>query len=246
MTPSADQNGGIGGDSRVLFFDDFAEGDLATVLVIGAGGVGSVAVHKMAMLSDILSDITLASRRLGPCEDIQKAVATRTGKTINIAQLDADNVAETVALIDKVQPQLVVNLALPYQDLGDYGRLVLKPACIISTPPIMSRATKPNSNITGNGPIKTASPKKARWRCFGSGFDPGVTNVFTASYSKAFSVRGSVNAGYSRLQSAATTARPFATNFNPEINIREVTAPARHWENGQWVETPALSKEAVI
>ena len=118
MTPSADQNGGIGGDSRVLFFDDFAEGDLATVLVIGAGGVGSVAVHKMAMLSDIFSDITLASRRLGPCEDIQKAVAARTGKTIDIAQLDADNVAETVALIDKVQPQLVVNLALPYQDLA--------------------------------------------------------------------------------------------------------------------------------
>ena len=78
---------------------------MATVLVIGAGGVGSVAVHKMAMLPDIFNDITLASRRLGPCEDIQKAVATRTGKSINIAQVDADNTAETVALIDKVQPR---------------------------------------------------------------------------------------------------------------------------------------------
>ena len=77
---SADQNGGIGGDSRVLFFDDFAEGDLATVLVIGAGGVGSVAVHKMAMLSDIFSDITLASRRLGPCENIQKRLQRAPAK----------------------------------------------------------------------------------------------------------------------------------------------------------------------
>ena len=91
---------------------------MATVLVIGAGGVGAVAVHKMAMLPDIFDDITLASRRLGPCEDIQKAVATRTGKSINIAQVDADNTAETVALINRVQPDLVVNLALPYQDLA--------------------------------------------------------------------------------------------------------------------------------
>ena len=147
------------GDSRVLFFDDFAEGDLATVLVIGAGGVGSMAVHKMA-ICQIFLVILPRQPTLGPCEDIQKAVAARTGKTINIAQLDADNVAETVALIDKVQPQLVVNLALPIK-IWRLWTPVLKPACIISTPPIMSRATKPNSNITGNGPIKTASLKKA-------------------------------------------------------------------------------------
>ena len=180
---SADQKGGIGGDSRVLFFDDFAEGDLATVLVIGAGGVGSVAVHKMAMLSDIFSDITLASRRLGPCEDIQKAVAARTGKTINIAQLDADNVAETMALIDKVQPQLVVNLALPYQDLA------IMDACLETGVHYLDTANyEPRDEAKfeyhWQWAYQERFAEKGLMALLGSGFDPGVTNVFTAYIQK--------------------------------------------------------------
>lgn len=237
---SADQKGGIGGDSRVLFFDDFAEGDLATVLVIGAGGVGSVAVHKMAMLSDIFSDITLASRRLGPCEDIQKAVATRTGKTINIAQLDADNVAETVALIDKVQPQLVVNLALPYQDLA------IMDACLETGVHYLDTANyEPRDEAKfeyhWQWAYQDRFAEKGLMALLGSGFDPGVTNVFTAYIQKH------LVSDMRKLDildcNGGDHGQAFATNFNPEINIREVTAPARHWENGQWVETPALSKK---
>ncbi len=213
---------------------------MATVLVIGAGGVGSVAVHKMAMLSDIFSDITLASRRLGPCEDIQKAVATRTGKTINIAQLDADNVAETVALIDKVQPQLVVNLALPYQDLA------IMDACLETGVHYLDTANyEPRDEAKfeyhWQWAYQDRFAEKGLMALLGSGFDPGVTNVFTAYIQKH------LVSDMRKLDildcNGGDHGQAFATNFNPEINIREVTAPARHWENGQWVETPALSKK---
>ena len=211
---------------------------MATVLVIGAGGVGAVAVHKMAMLPDIFDDITLASRRLGPCEDIQKAVATRTGKSINIAQVDADNTAETVALINRVQPDLVVNLALPYQDLA------IMDACLETGVHYLDTANyEPRDEAKfayhWQWAYQERFAEKRLMALLGAGFDPGVTNVFTAYIQKhlvsdmrtldILDCNGGVH------------GQAFATNFNPEINIREVTAPARHWQNGQWVETPALS-----
>ncbi|HCL48866.1 MAG TPA: saccharopine dehydrogenase, partial [Rhodobiaceae bacterium] len=211
---------------------------MATVLVIGAGGVGSVAVHKMAMLPDIFNDITLASRRLGPCEDIQKAVATRTGKSINIAQVDADNTAETVALIDKVQPDLVVNLALPYQDLA------IMDACLETGVHYLDTANyEPRDEAKfeyhWQWAYQERFAKKGLMALLGSGFDPGVTNVFTAYIQKH------LVANMRTLDildcNGGDHGQTFATNFNPEINIREVTAPARHWHEGQWVETPALS-----
>ena len=211
---------------------------MSRVLVIGAGGVGSVAVHKMAMLADRFSHITLASRRLESCAAVQRSVAERLGVDIDIAQVDADNVAETAALIEKVQPQLVVNLALPYQDLA------IMDACL---------ETGVHYLDTANYEPRDEAKFEYHWQwayqdrfaeaglmaLLGSGFDPGVTNVFTAYIQK-------------HLVSDMRTldildcnggdhGQHFATNFNPEINIREVTAPARHWQNGAWVETPALS-----
>ena len=156
---------------------------MSRVLVIGAGGVGSVAVHKMAMLADRFSHITLASRRLQSCEAIKQSVAERLGVDIDIAQVDADNVAETIALIEKVQPQVVVNLALPYQDLA------IMDACL---------ATHVHYLDTANYEPRDEAKFEYHWQwayqerfaeaglmaLLGSGFDPGVTNVFTAYIQK--------------------------------------------------------------
>ena len=211
---------------------------MSRVLVIGAGGVGSVAVHKMAMLADRFSHITLASRRLESCEAIKRSVAERVGVEIDIAQVDADDVAQTEALIEKVQPQLVVNLALPYQDLA------IMDACL---------ATRVHYLDTANYEPRDEAKFEYHWQwayqdrfadaglmaLLGSGFDPGVTNVFTAYIQKHL---------VSEMKTldildcnGGDHGQHFATNFNPEINIREVTAPARHWHKGKWVETPALS-----
>ena len=211
---------------------------MSRVLVIGAGGVGSVAVHKMAMLADRFSQITLASRRLESCEAIKRSVAERVGVDIDIAQIDADDVAQTTALIEKVQPQLVVNLALPYQDLA------IMDACL---------ATRVHYLDTANYEPRDEAKFEYHWQwayqdrfaeaglmaLLGSGFDPGVTNVFTAYIQKHL---------VSEMRTldildcnGGDHGQHFATNFNPEINIREVTAPARHWYKGKWVETPALS-----
>jgi saccharopine dehydrogenase (NAD+, L-lysine-forming) len=129
---------------------------LSKVLVIGAGGVGSVAVHKMAMNPDIFSDIALASRTLSKCDAIAKSVKARTGVTIQTAQIDADDVAATTALIKSLGPKLVVNLALPYQDLA------IMDACLAAGVHYMDTANyeprdEASSNIAGSGPIRTAS-----------------------------------------------------------------------------------------
>ena len=211
---------------------------MSKVLVIGAGGVGSVAVHKMAQLPDVFSSITLASRRISSCEKIADSVKKRTGVNIETAQLDADEVEQTVFLLQRVKPDLLVNLALPYQDLP------LMDACLEAGVSYLD---------TANYEPKDDAKFEYRWQweyqerfekaglmaLLGSGFDPGVTNVFTAWLAKHH---------FDRIHTldildcnGGDHGHPFATNFNPEINIREVTAPARHWEKGDWVESPALS-----
>ena len=211
---------------------------MSKVLVIGAGGVGSVAVHKMAMNPDIFSDITLASRRIAKCDAIAESVKARTGVIVKSAEVDADDVDATAALIEKVQPKLVVNLALPYQDLS------IMEACL---------RTGVDYLDTANYEPRDEAKFEYKWQwdlhdrfkeaglmaLLGSGFDPGVTSVF-ATYLKKHHLDGidtldilDCNGG--------DHGQHFATNFNPEINIREVTAVARHWENGDWVETPPLS-----
>ena len=210
---------------------------MTKVLVIGAGGVGSVAVHKMASLPGVFSSITLASRRISSCEKIAKSVHERFGVVVESFQVDADNLEDTVSLLNKVKPDLLVNLALPYQDL------VLMDACLKVGLHYMD---------TANYEPKDEAKFEYRWQweyqdrfrdaglmaLLGSGFDPGVTNIFTAWLRKHH---------FDRIDTldildcnGGDHGHPFATNFNPEINIREVTAPARHWENGDWVETPPL------
>jgi saccharopine dehydrogenase (NAD+, L-lysine-forming) len=210
---------------------------MAKVMIIGAGGVGGVVAHKCAQLPDIFSEIVLASRTESKC----KAIADQIDRPIKTAQVDADNVPELTALLEKEKPALVINVALPYQDL------TIMDACLNAGVDYMDTANYE--------PLDTAKFEyKWQWAyrekfekagltaLLGSGFDPGATNMFTAYVAKHYfdeiheldiiDVNGGDH-GY-----------PFATNFNPEINIREVTAECRHWEQGEFVTTPAMSKKA--
>ena len=211
---------------------------MSKVLVIGAGGVGSVAVHKMAKWPDMFSEITLASRRVAKCDAIATSVKSRTGVSIITAELDADNVEATTRLIEKTGASLVVNLALPYQDLN------IMEACLAAGADYLDTANyepldEAKFEYHWQWAYQERFEKAGLTALLGSGFDPGVTNVFTAYIAKH------------HIQNMQTLdildcnggdhGQHFATNFNPEINIREVTAPARHWQDGVWVETPALS-----
>jgi saccharopine dehydrogenase (NAD+, L-lysine-forming) len=211
---------------------------MSKVLVIGAGGVGSVAVHKMAMNADIFSHVSLASRTKSKCDAIAVSVKERTGVSIDTYEIDAEEVPALIRLIEAINPDLVVNLALPYQDL------TIMDACL---------ATKTDYLDTANYEPKDEAKFEYHWQwayqdrfkdagimaLLGSGFDPGVTSVFTTYLKKHH---------FDRIDTldildcnGGDHGQAFATNFNPEINIREVTAVARHWENGDWVETPPMS-----
>ncbi|MDT7535554.1 saccharopine dehydrogenase family protein [Sphingobium sp. SA2] len=211
---------------------------MSKVLVIGAGGVGSVAVHKMAMNSDIFSHITLASRRIVSCEKVAESVLARTGVTIDVAQVDADDVAATIALIEKVQPKLVVNLALPYQDLNIMDACLATKTDYLDTANYEPRDT-PKFEYGWQWAYQDRFKEAGIMALLGSGFDPGVTSVF-ASYIKKH-LLDTIDTLDILDCNGGDHGQHFATNFNPEINIREVTAPSRHWEAGEWVEGPALS-----
>lgn len=213
---------------------------MSRVLVIGAGGVGSVAVHKMAMNPGIFSHITLASRTRSKCDAIAASVKERFGVTIDTAAIDADDVPATTALIKQVNPVLVVNLALPYQDL------TIMDACL---------AAGVNYLDTANYEPRDEAKFEYKWQwayqdrfkeaglmaLLGSGFDPGVTSVFT-TWTKKHQL-DTIETLDILDCNGGDTGLPFATNFNPEINLREVTAPSRHFENGQWIEGPALTNK---
>ncbi|GGB69676.1 saccharopine dehydrogenase family protein [Blastomonas aquatica] len=211
---------------------------MGKILVIGAGGVGSVAVHKMAMNADIFSEITLASRRVAKCDAIAESVLARTGVTIATAEVDADDVDATSALIERVKPDLVCNLALPYQDLN------IMDACLRTGVHYMDTANyEPRDEAKFEYGWQWAYHDRFKeaglMALLGSGFDPGVTSVF-ASYIKKH-LLDRIDTLDILDCNGGDHGQHFATNFNPEINIREVTAPSRHWADGQWVEGPALS-----
>ncbi len=220
---------------------------VSKVLVIGAGGVGSVAVHKMAQVqagnAGIFSGITLASRTLSKCEAIAASVKERTGVTIATRQIDADDVAATTALIREVAPALVVNLALPYQDLN------IMDACLAAGADYMDTANyepvdEARFEYRWQWDYHDRFAEAGRMALLGSGFDPGVTSVFTTWLRKHHFAR--IDTLDILDCNGGDHGQAFATNFNPEINIREVTAPARHWEDGAWVETPALSTKVAF
>ena len=209
----------------------------ARVLVIGAGGVSSVCVHKMAMNADIFGDIHLASRTRSKCDAIAASVNERTGEKVTTYEIDAEEVPAMINLIRRIEPALVVNLALPYQDLP------IMDACLEAGVDYLDTANyEPKDEAKFEYKWQWAYHDRFKERglmaLLGSGFDPGVTSVFTMwlKKHKLKTIRQldilDCNGG--------DHGQAFATNFNPEINIREVTAPARHWENGEWVETPAM------
>ena len=211
---------------------------MSNVLVIGAGGVGSVCVHKMAMLAEHFGDITLASRTVSKCDAIAASVEQRTGRRIATAEIDADDSKATAALIEKTAPDLVVNLALPYQDLA------IMDACLMTGVDYLDTANyEPRDQAKfeyhWQWAYQDKFAEKGLMALLWSGFDPGVTNVFTA-YIRKHLVENMQTLDILDCN-GGDHGQAFATNFNPEINIREVTAPARHWQNGAWVETPALS-----
>ena len=211
---------------------------MSKVLVIGAGGVSSVCVHKMAMNAGIFSEIHLASRTKAKCDAIAASVKERTGETVHTYEIDAEEVPALTRLIQQIGPKLVVNLALPYQDLP------IMDACLAAGVSYMD---------TANYEPKDEAKFEYHWQwayhdrfkqaglmaLLGSGFDPGVTSVF-ATWLKKHKLK-TIRTLDILDCNGGDHGQHFATNFNPEINIREVTAPARHWLNGEWVETPALT-----
>ena len=211
---------------------------MSKVLVIGAGGVGSVAVHKMAMNPDIFSDVHLASRTKSKCDAIAESVKSRTGQTVSTYAIDAEDVPALTALIRKIGPKLVVNLALPYQDL------TIMDACLAAGVHYMDTANYEPKDVAKfeyhwQWAYQDRFKQAGLMALLGSGFDPGVTSVF-AMWLKKHKLR-TIRTLDILDCNGGDHGQAFATNFNPEINIREVTAPARHWANGQWVETPAMT-----
>ncbi len=204
---------------------------MSKVLVIGAGGVATVAIHKMAANSDVFSEIVLASRTKSKCDAIAAALP---GKNIKTAQVNADNVPELVKLINDVKPDLVVNLALPYQDLP------VMDACLETGVSYLDTANyepidEAKYEYKWQWAYQDRFKQKGITAILGCGFDPGVTSIFVAHAMKHH---------FSEIHyldivdcNAGDHGKAFATNFNPEINIREVTQPGKYWKNGQWIET---------
>lgn len=216
---------------------------MSNVLIIGAGGVGGVVAHKCAQAKDVFSQITLASRTKSKCDAIAKEVSELQGRTINTAQVDADNVAEMVALIKKVQPGLVLNVALPYQDLP------IMDACLEAGVDYLDTANYEPPDVAKfeykwQWAYQERFQKRGIMALLGSGFDPGVTNVYCAHVAKH--LLDEVHTVDIMDCNGGSHGKAFATNFNPEINIREITARGRYWENGQWIETDPLSQSALF
>jgi saccharopine dehydrogenase (NAD+, L-lysine-forming) len=204
---------------------------MGKVLIIGAGGVGTVVAHKAAAIPEVFTEIMLASRTKSKCDAIAKKIGD---KHIQTAQVDADNVPELVELINSFKPDIVINVALPYQDL------TIMDACLETGVAYLD---------TANYEPKDEAKFEYKWQwayrdkfkeagltaILGCGFDPGVTSIFTAYAAKHH---------FDELHyldivdcNAGDHGKPFATNFNPEINIREVTQKGKYWENGKWVTT---------
>ncbi len=200
---------------------------MSKALIVGAGGVGRVVAHKAAQLPEIFSDILLASRTKARCDEIAAEILELQGRPIKTAALDADDPNNTVALLREYEPDIVINVALPYQDL------VLMDACLSAGVPYLDTANyEPPDNAKFEYHWQWAYRERFEqaglMALLGSGFDPGVTNVFCAYAQRhLFDEISTIdildcNAG--------DHGHKFATNFNPEINIREITQPGRYWE----------------
>ena len=230
---------------------------MSRVLVIGAGGVATVAIHKCCQVSEIFTELCIASRTKAKCDKIAEELNGKTATKITTAQVDADDVEQLKALINEYKPDLVMNIALPYQDL------TVMDACLACGVNYMDTANYEPEN-TDDPEWRAVYEKRCKeagfsayfdysWQwayrkkfeeagltaLLGCGFDPGVTQAYCAYAKKhEFDTIDTIDIldcnggdhGYA-----------FATNFNPEVNLREVSAPGSYWENGKWVEIPAMS-----
>ncbi|OPZ93961.1 MAG: Carboxynorspermidine synthase [candidate division TA06 bacterium ADurb.Bin417] len=206
---------------------------MAKVLIIGAGGVGGVVTHKCAQVPEVFSEIILASRTLEKCEKIKAQLP----RPIETARVDADRPAEVAALMKRFRPDLLINVALPYQDLS------LMDACLEAGVDYLDTANyeppdEAKFSYTWQWAYRDRFRAKGLMALLGSGFDPGVTNVFCAYAQKHYF--DEIHAVDIMDCNAGSHGHPFATNFNPEINIREITQPGRYWEGGRWIETGPL------
>ncbi len=214
---------------------------MGKALIIGAGGVASVVIHKCCQNPDIFEEICIASRTVEKCEAIKDKLDG--GKTrIQTARVDADNTEMLIELINKFKPDIVINVALPYQDL------TIMDACLATGVHYLDTANYeppeiPKFEYKWQWAYRERFEKAGIMALLGSGFDPGVTSVFCAYAQKHYFDEihyiDIVDAN------AGDHGYPFATNFNPEINIREITAPGSYWENGGWVETEPLELKKV-
>lgn len=204
---------------------------MARVLIIGAGGVGTVVAHKAAKVPQIFTEIYLASRTKAKCDAIAKAVG---GNRIQTAQVNAEDIPQLVHLFQSVKPDMVINVALPYQDL------TIMEACLETGAHYLDTANYEPPDVAKfeykwQWAYHERFKKVGLTAVLGCGFDPGVSGVFTAYAAKHH---------FDEIHyldivdcNAGDHGKPFATNFNPEINIREITQRGRYWENGKWIET---------
>ncbi len=212
---------------------------MAKALIIGAGGVAQVVVHKCCQNPHIFEEICIASRTKSKCDALKEKLDGGPTK-IQTAQVDADKTEEVVKLINEFKPDIVINVALPYQDLS------IMDACL---------ETKVDYLDTANYEPPETAKFEYKWQwayrekfekagitaLLGSGFDPGVTGVFCAYAQKHYF--DEIHTIDILDANGGDHGYPFATNFNPEINIREITANGRYWENGEFIETPPLSEK---
>lgn len=212
------------------------------LLIIGCGGVASVAIHKCCQNSNVFEEICIASRTRSKCDALRDRLKGTTKTRITTAQVDANDTRALIALIEHEQPQVVLNLALPYQDL------TIMDACL---------ACRVHYIDTANYEPENTAKFEYRWQwayrerfeaagitaLLGSGFDPGVTSVFSAYALKHHF--DEINTIDILDCNAGEHGYPFATNFNPEINIREVSAKGSYWQDGHWVETEPMEIKRV-
>ena len=210
---------------------------MGKVLMIGAGGVGTVVAHKLAQNADVFTDIMIASRTKSKCDAIATAIAKYGKAKISTTKVDADNVAELVALFKSFSPDIVINVALPYQDL------TIMDACLEAGVNYLDTANyepkdEAHFEYSWQWAYRERFEKAGLTAILGCGFDPGVSGIFTAYAAKHH---------FDEMHyldivdcNAGNHHKAFATNFNPEINIREITQKGRYYEDGKWVETGSL------
>lgn len=209
---------------------------MSKVLIIGAGGVGGVVTHKCAQHPEVFSEIMLASRNEAKCQ----AIAEQLDRPIQTAQVDADDVEALVALIESFKPDVLIHVALPYQDL------TIMEACLRTGVPYLDTANYEHPDeakfeYKEQWAFQERYAKAGNMATLGCGFDPGMTNIYCAYAQK--NLFDEIHRIDILDANGGDHGYPFATNFNPEINIREITAKGRYWEKGEWKETAPLAEK---